>query len=100
MWLQDTGILIKLRDSELNAPNVIPLQKVKFNEPLTISQLATSFIFATIGLSLSVAMFLKEIVIGRKIMFKDMKKSTTQSKSVRGRRVGQRANRRQMQIVS
>ena len=68
MWLQDTGILIRLRDSELKAPYKIPLPKVKPNESqLTIFQLATIFTFATTGIVLSVFIFLCELVIGRKI---------------------------------
>ena len=93
MWLQDTGILIKLRDSELKAPNKIPLAKVKSNEPLKVFQLATIFIFAAIGLVLSVSMFLMELIIGRKIISESIR-----SKIARGR-VGQKAKIRQRQIV-
>ena len=71
MWLQDTGILIRLRDSELKAPYKIPLPNVKPNESqLTIFQLATIFIFATTGIVLSVFIFLSELIIGRKITSK------------------------------
>ena len=61
MWLQDTGILAKLRDNELNAPTKIPLPRVKINQPLTIYQLATAFVFATFGIVLSVSVFLGEL---------------------------------------
>ena len=67
MWLQDTGILAKLRDNELNAPTKIPLPRVKINQPLTIYQLATAFVFATFGIVLSVSVFLGELVTGGRI---------------------------------
>ena len=91
MWLQDTGVLIKLRDSELKAPNKIPLPKVKFNEPLTVFQLATAFIFAAFGLVLSVSLCLMELVMRRKII-----SGSIESKSGR---VGPRAIIIQRQIV-
>ena len=68
-------MLIRLRDSELKAPNKRPLPKVKPNDPLRLFQLATIFIFAAIGLVLSVSMFLMELVIGMQI----------KAKSARGR---------------
>ena len=67
MWLQDTGILAKLRDNELNAPTKIPQPRVKINQPLTIYQLATAFVFAMFGIVLSVSVFLGELVTGRRI---------------------------------
>ena len=79
MWLQDTGILIRLRDSELKAPYKIPLPNVKPNESqLTIFQLATIFIFATTGIVLSVFIFLSELVIGRKITSKSNREGERQ----------------------
>ena len=62
MWLQDTGILIKLRDDELKAPNPIPRQKVKFNQPLSISQLATAFLLMTTGMLISISVFFVELL--------------------------------------
>ena len=79
MWLQDTGILIRLRDSELKAPYKIPLPNVKPNESqLTIFQLATIFIFATTGIVLSVFIFLSELIIGRKITSKSNREGERQ----------------------
>ena len=79
MWLQDTGILIRLRDSELKAPYKIPLPNVKPKESqLTIFQLATIFIFATTGIVLSVFIFLSELVIGRKITSKSNREGERQ----------------------
>ena len=91
MWLQDTGVLIKLRDSELKAPNKIPLPRVKLNEPLTVFQLATAFIFAAFGLVLSVSVFLMELVMRRKIISESIESESG--------RVGQRATTIQKQIV-
>ena len=62
MWLQDTGILIKLRDDELKAPNPIPRPKVKFNQPLSISQLATGFLLMTTGMLISISVFFAEFL--------------------------------------
>ena len=64
MWLQDTGILIKLRDSELKAPYPIPQPKVKFNQPLSIYQLATAFLLVVAGVMISIAAFLMELFNG------------------------------------
>ena len=64
MWLQDTGILIKLRDSELKAPYPIPQPKVKFNQPLSIYQLATAFLLVVAGVMISISAFLIELSHG------------------------------------
>ena len=62
MWLQDTGILIKLRDDESNAPNPIPRPKVKFNQPLSIFQLATAFMLMAAGMLISFSVFFMELL--------------------------------------
>ena len=62
MWLQDTGILTKLRDDELKAPNPIPLQRVKFNQPLTFFQLATAFLLVAVGVVISLCLFVMELL--------------------------------------
>ena len=61
MWLQDTGILQKLRDDELRAPNPKQLPKVKVNEPLSISQLVTVFLLAAVGIVISISAFFVEL---------------------------------------
>ena len=61
MWLQDSGILKKSVHDELRAPIPVPLPKIKVNEPLIISQLATIFLFATFGIVVSILAFLAEI---------------------------------------
>ena len=65
MWLQDTGILKKLYEDELNAPWKIPLPQVKIEEAITISQLATAFMLAVLGISVSIIIFLIEVFVGR-----------------------------------
>ena len=62
MWLQDTGILKKLRDDELKAPNPIPLPKVKFNQPLSFFQLATAFLLMAVGTLMSLSIFFMEML--------------------------------------
>ena len=62
MWLQDTGILIKLRDDELKAPNPILRPKVKFNQPLSIFQLATAFMLMAAGMLISLSIFFVELL--------------------------------------
>ena len=66
MWLQDTGILKKLKDDELRAPIPIPLPKVKLNQPLSISQLAMVFFLAATGAVISISAFLVELLKGQK----------------------------------
>ena len=66
MWLQDSGIMIKLKDDELRAPIPIPLPKVKLNQPLNISQLAMAFFLAATGTVISILAFLVELLKGEK----------------------------------
>ena len=66
MWLQDSGILKKFVHDELRAPIPIPLPKLKVNQPLSISQLATIFLFATFGILVSIMAFLAEIFRAQK----------------------------------
>ena len=61
MWLQDSGILKKLIHDELRVPVPIPLPKIKVNQPCSISQLATVFLFAIFGIVASILAFLAEI---------------------------------------
>ena len=65
MWLRDTGILDKLRDDIINAPFSIPLPKVRYDQPLIISQLGIVMIVLAIGLGLSFHVFLGELMRGR-----------------------------------
>ena len=65
MWLQDTGILVKLRDDELNAPFPVPRPKVKFNEPLTLRQLNTAFIWWAVGIVVSMSIFSAELLAAK-----------------------------------
>ena len=67
MWLQDCGILKKLRDDELKAPNLIPRPKVKVNQPLSISQLATAFFMAVPGIVSAISAFFVELLKGQKV---------------------------------
>ena len=71
MWLQDSGILKKLIIDELRAPVPIPLPKIKVNQPLSISQLAAVFFFATFGIMASILAFLAEIFRAQKVSAKN-----------------------------
>ena len=73
LWLQDTGILIKLRDDELRAPNPIPLPKVKLNKSLGMSQLAMVFLLAAAGIVSSITVFIVEVLKGQKGIAKGSK---------------------------
>ena len=73
MWLQDSGILKKFVHDELRAPIPIPLPKIKVNQPLSISQLATAFFFATFGIVASILAFLAEIFRPQNINAKNTK---------------------------
>ena len=61
MWLQDTGILKKLRDDELNAPIPIPDPKVRVNQPLTFYQIGIALVIQAIGLCIAIAAFAAEL---------------------------------------
>ena len=58
LWLQDTGILKKLKSDELKAPNPIPLPKFKDAESgLIISQLYLIFLWLLCGIVTSILVF-------------------------------------------
>ena len=61
MWLQDTGILKKLRDDELNAPVPIPDLKVRVNQPLTFYQIGIALVVQVVGLCIAIAAFAAEL---------------------------------------
>ena len=65
-WLKDTGILNKLKDDAMNPPMVIPLPKVRYNQPLILRQLGITMIILGVGLLFSVLTFFKEIWTARK----------------------------------
>ena len=60
MWLQNTGLLDKFFIDSQNPPPVIPLKKVRDNEPLIIEQLVTAAIVLLVGLVLATLVFLGE----------------------------------------
>ena len=60
MWLQNTGLLDKFFIDSHNPPPVIPLKKVRDNEPLIIEQLVTAAIVLLVGLVLATLVFLGE----------------------------------------
>ena len=62
LWLKDTGILSKLKDDVLNPAIEIPLQKVRKDLPLILSQLGIVFIIHAIGLTFGVLVFLRELI--------------------------------------
>ena len=59
-WLRDTGVLQKLKLDSFRPPFPIPDPKVRHDLPLTISQLGIVVIVLTIGLILSIDIFLFE----------------------------------------
>ena len=61
MWLQDTGILKKLRDDELNAPIPIPDLKVRVNQPLTFHQIGIALVVLAVGLCIATTTFVAEL---------------------------------------
>ena len=66
LWLQDTGILKKIKSDELNAPNHVPQPKLKINQALSILQLATVFFWLVSGIVISIVVFLLEVLCGKK----------------------------------
>ena len=72
MRLQDTGLLKKLRDDELKAPEPIPLPNVKHNQSLSISQLVTAFILLASGIVASIPVFIVELLKGEKVGDKEI----------------------------
>ena len=70
MWLQDCGILKKLRDDELKVPNLIPRPKMKLNHPISLSQLAMSFFMAVPGIVIAISAFFVELFKGQKVKAK------------------------------
>ena len=61
MWLKDTGILQKVRDDAMNAPNLIPDPILRLNEPLILKQLGIIMIFLAVGLFIGTIVFLVEL---------------------------------------
>ena len=66
LWLQDTGILKKIKSAELNAPNHVPPPKLKINQALSILQLATVFFWMVSGIAISIVAFFMEVLCGKK----------------------------------
>ena len=63
LWLQDTGILKKLKSDELKAPNPIPLPKFKDAESgLIISQLYLIYLWLLCGIVTSILVFGVELL--------------------------------------
>ena len=60
MWLQDTGILKKLRDDELNARIPIPDPIVRVNQALTIYQLGIALVIQAVGQCVAIDFFAAE----------------------------------------
>ena len=85
MWLQDTGILIKLRDDELKAPIPIPRPKIKLKQPFSIFQLATAFLWMAAGMLISISAFFVELLNGSKGKAKGAKSDNARGISTRGR---------------
>ena len=61
MWLRDTGILEKVKNEVMNAPNQIPDPRVRYNQPLILRQLGTIMIIVIVGLFISIIVFLMEL---------------------------------------
>ena len=61
MWLRDTGILEKVKNEVMNAPNQIPDPRVRYNQPLILRQLGIIMIIVIVGLFISIIVFLMEL---------------------------------------
>ena len=66
MWLQDTGVLKKSKGDKLEVPNHKPLAKLRINQPLSMSQLATAFILEVSGIVISILVFAVEFLQRKK----------------------------------
>ena len=66
MWLRDTGILERLKYDIVRPPVRTPYPKVRHDQPLIMSQLGIVMIVLAVGLGLSIPVFLREFMIGRK----------------------------------
>ena len=62
MWLQDTGILSRLKYDVFKPPFYIPDPKVRHNQPLIIYQVGISFVILSGGIILSAVVFLFEVL--------------------------------------
>ena len=65
MWLQDTGILERLKYDIAMPPIIIPRPVARHNEPLNISQMAITMILLLSGLVISILVFLFEVLNNR-----------------------------------
>ena len=80
LWLRDSGIHNKLYEDALNAPAIVPLPKVRIDQPLNISQLGTAFMVVAGGLVLGILAFLMEyFFLGAKIKRKQLEEVCWQS---------------------
>ena len=60
MILQEAGILKKFYYDELNPPVHVPLPRYKFDQPIDLTMMTSSFIFLSVGLSLGILAFIGE----------------------------------------
>ena len=65
MRLRAAGILTKLQYDAMNPPFAIPYPKVRVNQPLSLSQLATLFFLQAIGLTCGIVALLGELCVAK-----------------------------------
>ena len=63
MRLRATGILSKLQYDAMNPPLARPRPRVRVDQPLSLSQLATLFIIQAIGITFGIVAVIGEICI-------------------------------------
>ena len=61
MWLQDTGVLVKMKYDVLNPPPLKPQPKVWIDKPLNLDQLGIIMIFLGVGTFSSISVFFFEV---------------------------------------
>ena len=64
-WLQDCGIYRKIAEPYLNAEALLPLPKVRYNEPLGPDQLIMLWLIWACGIALGTLLFLAELTASR-----------------------------------
>lgn len=94
MWLQDTGVLDKIKYDVLKPPMLRPLQKVWKDEPLNLYQLEIIMIVLVFGMVLSILVFLFELRQTKK-----KKTESSRSKSLTGLHEGEKGSIKRDQMI-
>ena len=65
MRLRATGILAKLQYDAMNPPLARPRPRVRVDQPLSLSQLATLFIIQAVGITFGIVALIGEIYMAK-----------------------------------